>query len=88
MVPEFGAAVAKLDKGKFTETPVKTQFGYHVILLEDSKPIVAPPFEEVKSDLAQGLQQKKLKKQLDDLKAKAKIEIAAAPVAAAPAPAK
>lgn len=85
MVPEFGAAVAKLDKGKFTETPVKTQFGYHVILLEDSKPIEAPPFEEVKSNLAQGLQQKNLKKQMDDIKAKAKIEIAATPVVAAPA---
>lgn len=85
MVPEFGAAVAKLEKGKFTETPVKTQFGYHVILLEDSKPIVAPPFEEVKSNLAQGLQQKNLQKHLDDIKAKAKIEIATAPVVAPPA---
>ena len=37
MVPEFGAAVSKLEKGKFTEEPVKTQFGYHVILLEDSQ---------------------------------------------------
>ncbi len=35
MVPEFGAAVSKLEKGKFTQEPVKTQFGYHVILLED-----------------------------------------------------
>jgi peptidyl-prolyl cis-trans isomerase C len=85
MVPEFSAAVAKLEKGKFTETPVKTQFGYHVIMLEDSKPIEAPPFEEVKSHLAQGLQQKNLQKQLDDIKAKAKIEMAPAPVAAAPA---
>jgi peptidyl-prolyl cis-trans isomerase C len=85
MVPEFGAAVAKLDKGKFTETPVKTQFGYHIIMLEDSKPIEAPPFEEVKSNLAQGIQQKNLQKQMDDIKAKAKIEITPAPVAAAPA---
>jgi len=37
MVPEFGAAVAKLEKGKFTLEPVKTQFGYHVILLEDTR---------------------------------------------------
>jgi len=43
MVPEFGAAVSKLEKGKFTQEPVKTQYGYHVILLEDSKPIEAPP---------------------------------------------
>ena len=45
MVPEFGAAVSKLEKGKFTEEPVKTQYGYHVILLEDSRPIEAPPLD-------------------------------------------
>ncbi len=42
MVPEFGAAVATLEKGKFTETPVKSQFGYHVIVLDDSRAIVNP----------------------------------------------
>ena len=75
MVPEFGAAVSKLEKGKFTQEPVKTQFGYHVILLEDVKPIVAPPLEEVKPRLTQQLQQQNVKKQLDALKAGAKIEI-------------
>ncbi len=85
MVPEFGAAISKLEKGKFTQEPVKTQFGYHVIQLEDSRPIEAPPFEEVKPNLAQQLQQQNLKKQLDDLKAKAKIEMVEAPAAAAPA---
>jgi len=83
MVPEFGAAVSKLEKGKITETPVKTQFGYHVIQLEDSKPVEAPPFDEVKPELAQQLGQQNLKKQLDDLKAKAKIEMAEAPAAPA-----
>ena len=78
MVPEFGAAVTKLEKGKFTEEPVKTQFGYHVILLEDSRPIEAPPLEEVKPQLSQQLQQQDLKKQFDSLKAKAKIEVAGA----------
>ncbi len=85
MVPEFGAAVAALEKGKLTQEPVKTQFGYHVILLEDSRPIQAPPFEEVKPELSQQLQQQNVKKHLDDLKSKAKIEIAAAPAAAASA---
>ena len=84
MVPEFGTAVSKLEKGKFTLEPVKSQFGYHVILLDDSKPVEAPPFEQVKPNLTQQLQQQNLKKQLDDLKSKAKIEIVAA---AAPAPA-
>ena len=81
MVPEFGAAVAKLAKGQFTEEPVKSQFGYHVILLEDSRPKTLPPLEQVKPALQQQVQQQNLKKLLDDLKAKAKIEIvqAAAP---------
>jgi len=82
MVPEFGDAISKLDKGKISEEPVKTQFGYHVILLEDSKPIEAPSFEEVKPKLAQSVQQQNLKKWLDDLKAKAKIVIVEAPAAA------
>ena len=45
MVPEFGAAVSKMEKGKFSEEPVKSQFGYHVILLEDTRPIEAPPLD-------------------------------------------
>ena len=84
MVPEFGAALSKLEKGKFTQEPVKSQFGYHVILLDDTRPVEAPPLEQVKPNLTQQLQQQNLKKQLDELKSKAKIEIVAA---AAPAPA-
>jgi peptidyl-prolyl cis-trans isomerase C len=83
IAPEFGAATSKLEKGKFTETPVQTQFGYHVILLEDSKPIEAPPLEEVKPRLSQQLQQQDWEKQLEALKAKTKIEIVGA---SAPAP--
>jgi len=82
MVPEFGAAASKLEKGAITQEPVKTQFGYHVIQLEDSRPIEAPPFEEVKPQLAQHLQQQNVQKQMEDLKAKAKIEIVDAPAAA------
>ncbi|MBR7791146.1 peptidylprolyl isomerase [Undibacterium sp. FT147W] len=84
MVPEFGEAVAKLEKGKFTETPVKSQFGYHVIILDDSRPLAVPALEDVKGALTQQLQQQNLKKTFDDLKAKAKIEITAV-VPAAPA---
>ena len=80
MVPEFGAAVSKLEKGKFTVEPVKTQFGYHVILLEDSKPIDAPPLEQVKPQLTQQLQQQNVRKQVDALKAQAKIEVADASI--------
>lgn len=84
MVPEFGEAVAKLEKGKFTETPVKSQFGYHVIILDDSRPLAVPALDDVKGPLTQQLQQQNLKKTFDDLKAKAKIEITAV-VPAAPA---
>ncbi|MGZ8317207.1 MAG: foldase protein PrsA [Telluria sp.] len=83
MVPEFGAAVTALEKGKFTEVPVKTQFGYHVIILDDSKKGEAPPFETVKEQLKQQVQRQNLTKMFDDMKAKAKIEIAGQPAAPA-----
>ena len=86
MVPEFGAAVAQLAKGKFTEEPVKSQFGYHVILLEDSRPQLVQPLEQVRPALTQQVQQQNLKKLFDEMKAKAKIEIVQIP-APAPAPA-
>jgi peptidyl-prolyl cis-trans isomerase C len=86
MVPEFSAAVSKLEKGKFTEEPVKTQFGYHVILLDDTRARAIPPLDQVKQQLQQQIQQQNLEKLLEDLKAKAKIEIAqAAAPAASPA---
>ena len=86
MVPEFGAAVAKLEKGKFTEEPVKSQFGYHVIVLDDSRAVTPPPLEQVKEQLKQQVQRNNLKALLDDLKAKAKIEITGQPATpAAPA---
>ncbi len=75
MVPEFGAAVAALAKGKFTETPVKSQFGYHVILLEDSRAQQVQPLEQIRPALTQQVQQQNLKKFFDEMKAKAKIEI-------------
>lgn len=86
MVPEFGAAVAKLAKGKFTEEPVKSQFGYHVILLEDSRPKQVPPLDQIKPMLQQQVQQQSLKKLLDETKAKAKIDIAQASAPAATPP--
>jgi len=79
MVPEFGAAVAKLAKGKFTEEAVKSQFGYHVILLEDTRPQLVQPLEKIKPALTQQIQQQNLKKLFDEMKAKAKIEIVQAP---------
>jgi peptidyl-prolyl cis-trans isomerase C len=87
MVPEFGAALAKLEKGKFTLEPVKTQYGYHVILLEDLRSKQPPTFDQVKPQLAKQVQDQNLKKLLDDMMSKAKIEItASSAVASSPKP--
>ena len=82
-VPPFAAALTALKKGETTKTPVQTQFGFHVIRLEDIKP--APGFEEVKKNLAPRVQQEALRKYLEDLRTKAKIEYKAPPADKAPA---
>lgn len=73
-VKPFGDALAALEKGKYTMTPVKSEFGYHVIMLEDTRPLQPPPFEQVKAQLAQRLQQQRVEKMIVDLRAKAKVE--------------
>jgi peptidyl-prolyl cis-trans isomerase C len=73
-VPEFSKAMVALNKGQITETPVKTQFGYHVIKLEDTRPAKIPPFDEVKQQVAESMQQKKLQAFREQLMSKAKIQ--------------
>jgi len=73
-VAEFSEALTKLTKGKTTETPVKTQFGYHVIRLDDVRDAQLPKFEDVKPQIAQQLQQQKMAKFQEELRAKAKVE--------------
>ena len=76
-VPEFADALGKLGKGKMTDTPVKTQFGYHVIRVDDvrdAKAPEAPKFDDVKAQIKQQMEQQKLAKFQEDLRAKAKIE--------------
>jgi len=73
-VKPFSDAMTALKKGQYTETPVKTQFGYHVIKLEDSRPAKVPAFEEVKPQIAESLQQQKLQAYQQELKKKAKIQ--------------
>ncbi len=75
MVPEFAAAVAKLKKGEITQTPVQTQYGWHVIQLEDTREVTAPDFEEVKARLSQLVRQKKLQAYMEELKSTAKIDV-------------
>ena len=64
----------KLEKGKTTQTPVKSQFGWHIIRLDDVREAQLPKLEEVKPQIAQQLQQQKLAKFQEDLRAKAKVE--------------
>jgi peptidyl-prolyl cis-trans isomerase C len=73
-VPEFGAAAEKLNKGKVTPEPVKTQFGWHIIRLDDSRDVPPPPLEQVKSQIAQQIQQEKLQAFEEGLKKKAVIK--------------
>ncbi|MFA5017991.1 MAG: peptidylprolyl isomerase, partial [Methylobacter sp.] len=75
MVAPFSEAVAALEKGKYTKEPVKTQFGYHVILKEDSRPVTPPPLEAVKEQLTPFLQRKKVQEMIETLRKQAKVEI-------------
>ncbi len=73
-VPEFSQAMAKLNKGQLTDAPVKTQFGYHVIRVDDIRTAKLPAFEELKPQIAQQMQQQKLSAFQQGLRDKAKVE--------------
>lgn len=75
MVAPFSEAVVKLEKGKYTKTPVQTQFGWHVILREDSRKQTPPPLEAVKEQLMPYLQRKKVQNMVETLRKQAKVEI-------------
>lgn len=74
MVQPFSDAVAALEPGQMTAKPVQSQFGWHIIKLEDSRATEAPPFEEVKDRVKMIVQRKKLQNYLDELRKNAKIE--------------
>ncbi|MCX9157240.1 peptidyl-prolyl cis-trans isomerase [Niveibacterium sp. 24ML] len=73
-VKPFGDALTKLEKGKYTTEPVKTDFGYHVIMLEDVRDATPPPYDQVKGNIQQRLQQQAIEKQINELKKTAKIQ--------------
>jgi peptidyl-prolyl cis-trans isomerase C len=75
MVPPFSEAVIGLDNGKYTETSVETQFGWHVILREDSRQKSPPAFDSVKEKMRPVVQRQKIKAYIDGLRNQAKIEI-------------
>lgn len=79
MVKPFSDAVARLQKGGVSTEPVQTQFGWHVIKLEDTRSTQAPAYDKVKDGLQKQLQQRQLEKLLTDLRTKAKIVDNSAP---------
>jgi peptidyl-prolyl cis-trans isomerase C len=73
-VPEFSQALVALKKGQTTQEPVKSQFGWHVIRLDDVRDAQLPKLEDVKPQIQQQLQQQKLAQFQEDLRNKAKVE--------------
>nr|WP_246434623.1 peptidylprolyl isomerase [Quisquiliibacterium transsilvanicum] len=73
-VKPFADALASLQKGKMTEAPVQTQFGWHVIRLDDVRDVKAPPLDQVKPQIQQELERRKVQALQQELRAKAKIQ--------------
>lgn len=75
MVPEFGEALKTMQKGEVSKTPVKTQFGWHIIKLEDSRDLEPPSFEESKAQIQTILANKAVQDYMKSLRDKATIDI-------------
>ncbi len=73
-VKEFSEAMVKLSKGQMTEAPIKSQFGWHIIRVDDVREAQIPSFEEVKPQIAQQMGQQKMAKFQQEIRAKAKVE--------------
>ena len=73
-VPEFSQAMMALKKGEMTPVPVKTQFGFHIIKLEDTREAAFPAFDDVKAQLKQRLEQQQMQQFQEELRAKAKTD--------------
>jgi len=75
MVPEFEMAAFTLDKGIFSKEPVQTQFGWHVIKVEDRRPQEKPKLDQVAAELRQGLIRARYEAVMEELKAETPVEI-------------
>jgi len=71
---QFSDAMVKLDKGKYTEAPVRTRYGFHVIQLDDVRPVKFPALQEVRPRIQQQLVQKRIETLVKSLRAKAQVE--------------
>lgn len=74
LVKPFADAMVALKNGEITQTPVKTEFGFHVIKMEESRAVKLPSFEEVKGQINEAMQQRKIATLREELTAKAKIQ--------------
>jgi len=82
MVTPFANAVTGLEKGQMTQKPVQTQFGWHIIKLEDTRDLQVPDYDQMKGELEKLVQQKKVQAYLEELKKTHKIEKTLEPKAA------
>lgn len=73
-VPEFAQALTKLEKGQMTQAPVKSQYGWHIIRVDDIRQMQLPPLEQVKPQIQQQLMQQRQAAFQQELRAKAKVE--------------
>lgn len=73
-VKPFADAMVSLKKGKYTENPVKTDFGYHVIKIEDTRPVKVPTFDEIRPMMKKEAEEQQIRKMVEGLRAKAKIQ--------------
>lgn len=73
-VAEFTQAMLKLNKGQMTDAPVKTQFGFHIIRVDDIRNAQLPSFDELKPQIAQQIEQQRLGAYQQGLRDKAKVE--------------
>jgi peptidyl-prolyl cis-trans isomerase C len=74
MVKPFADSVKGLKKGETTPEPVQTQYGWHIIKLEDTREVTPPPFDQVKAQVSKNLVQKKLVAYVEEMKKNAKID--------------
>lgn len=74
LVKPFADAMVALKNGEITQTPVKTEFGFHVIKMEESRAVKLPAYEEVKGQISEAMQQRKIATLREELAAKAKIQ--------------
>ena len=73
MPPSFAVAVGELEKGAHSKSPLRTDVGWHVIRVTDSREAIAPPFDSVREQLVQAVQQKQFEAWVDGLVARTTV---------------